>query len=164
MLFALTQYPRYSPPNRPNASGVDHPRRAALLRPSCERCRETEVVGGVRFFQSWNTGRSQTQGYTVCILLSWFETLGWTLILRIPKIGSQLFIGIYKRMNLTDLSLSWSNSACICRSWWSEDKDVWTPSVLRPPSPAGPNHPNTVHCWHRSHSHRGGSTSPVTPK
>lgn len=70
VLFALTQYPRYSPPNRPNASGVDHPRRAALLRPSCERCRETEVVGGVRFFQSWNTGRSQTQGYTVCILLS----------------------------------------------------------------------------------------------
>lgn len=160
-LLTFTRCPCYSPPNRPNASGVDHPWRAALLRPSCERCRETEVVGSIGFFQSWNTGRAQTQRYTCLFTVAMlWNTQMDTDFRELQKTASQHFIGISeKQMNPADLSLSWSDSACTCRSWWSEDKDVWTPSVLRPPRPAGPNHPNTVHCWRRSHPLRGGRTS-----
>lgn len=74
-MLTLTQHPCHSTPNGSNASGADHPWRAALLRQSCERCGETKVVGGVGLLQSWNAGWSQTQRLTN-------ETLRWTLILR----------------------------------------------------------------------------------
>lgn len=52
-----------SSPDRRDAAGADHPRRAALLRPSRQRSRETEVAGGFRVVQGWNPGRPQAQRY-----------------------------------------------------------------------------------------------------
>lgn len=48
---------------------------------------------------------------------------------------------------------------CVSRSWWSQDEDVWTSSVLWPPGPTGPNHPITAHCWHGSHARFRGDIS-----
>ena len=53
----------FSSSDRFNTSGADNPRRAAFLRASCERCRETEVAGGIRLIQSWDAGQSQKQRY-----------------------------------------------------------------------------------------------------
>ncbi len=53
----------FSSSDRYDTSRVDNPRWAAFLRASCERCRETEVAGGFRLVQSWNSGQSQTQRY-----------------------------------------------------------------------------------------------------
>lgn len=48
---------------------------------------------------------------------------------------------------------------CVSRSRLSEDEDVWTPSVLWPPRPAGPNHPITAHWRLRGPAHFRGITS-----